>query len=177
MIGSNLNEFGYTNRQLITPKTMEEVKATLTERYDAENADKYIAAFKEAYPDDDQPQHILTTSVRSRALQQAAVKNAQGGAPAYVYLFEWQSPPNDGSLGAAHGMELPFMFNNIAMARTLTGGGKDAYELADKISSAWISFVKTGDPNCKELPKWAPYTPEKGATMTVSYTHLTLPTN
>jgi len=62
-------------------------------------------------------------------------------------------------------MELPFMFNNIAMARTLTGGGKDAYALADKISSAWISFIKTGDPNCKELPKWEPYTPEKGATM------------
>ncbi|HYQ59236.1 MAG TPA: carboxylesterase family protein [Draconibacterium sp.] len=165
LIGSNLNEFGYTNRQLITPKTMAEVKATLTERYGAENADKYIAAYKEAYPDDDQPQHILTTSIRTRALQQAAVKNAQGGAPAYVYLFEWQSPPNDGSLGAAHGMELAFMFNNIAMARTLTGGGKDAYELADKISSAWINFVKTGDPNCKELPKWPAYTPENGATM------------
>ncbi|HYQ58595.1 MAG TPA: carboxylesterase family protein [Draconibacterium sp.] len=165
IIGSNLNEFGYTNRQLITPKTMAEVKATLTERYGAENADKYIAAYKEAFPKDDQPQHILTTSVRSGALNQATIKNAQGGAPAYVYLFQWQSPPNNGSLGAAHGMELPFMFNNIAKARTLTGGGKDAYELADKISSAWISFVKTGDPNCKELPKWEPYTPEKGATM------------
>ncbi|HYQ58594.1 MAG TPA: carboxylesterase family protein, partial [Draconibacterium sp.] len=165
LIGSNLNESGYINRQLITPKTMTEVKATLTERYGAENADKYIAAYQEAYPDDDQPQHILTTSIRTRALQQAAIKNAQGGAPAYVYLFEWQSPPNDGSLGAAHGMELPFMFNNIALARPLTGGGKDAYEMADKISSAWINFVKTGDPNCKELPKWPAYTPDEGATM------------
>ncbi|MGC9470886.1 MAG: carboxylesterase/lipase family protein [Bacteroidales bacterium] len=165
LIGSNLNEFGYRNRQIITPQTMEQVKATLTERYGAENAEKYIEAYQEAYPDDDQPQHILTTSVRTNAIKQATVKNAQGGAPAYVYLFEWQSPVNDGSLGAAHGMELPFMFNNIAMARTLTGGGKEAYELADKISSAWISFVKTGDPNCTELPEWAPYTPEEGATM------------
>lgn len=165
LIGSNLNEFGYTNRQLITPKTMEQVKETLTNRYGAENADKYIVAYKEAYPNDNQPQHILTTSVRSTALKQAAVKNAQGGAPVYVYLFEWQSPVNDGSLGAAHGMELPFMFNNISMARTLTGGGKDAYILADKISSAWINFVKTGDPNCKELPKWPAYTLGKGATM------------
>lgn len=165
LIGSNLNESGYRNRQLITPQTLDQVKATLTERYGAENADKYIAAYKKAYPNDNKPQHILTTSVRTRALQQAAVKNAQGGAPAYVYLFEWQSPVNDGSLGAAHGMELPFMFNNIAMARTLTGGGKDAYALADKISSAWISFVKTGNPNCKLLPKWEPYNPQKGATM------------
>lgn len=165
IIGSNLNEFSYMDRQLITPKTMEEVRTTLTERYGAENADKYIAAYKEAYPNDKQPQHILTTSVRTTALKQAAIKNAQGGAPVYVYLFEWQSPVNDGSLGAAHGMELPFMFNNIALARTLTGGGKDAYALADKISSAWINFVKTGDPNCGELPNWEAYNPEKGATM------------
>jgi para-nitrobenzyl esterase len=165
IIGSNLNEWGYRNRALITPQTMEEVRASLTERYGAENADRYIQAYREAYPDDDQPQHILTTSVRTRALEQATVKSEQGGAPVWVYLFEWQSPVNDGSLGAAHGMELPFMFNNIAMARTLTGGGDDAYALADKISSAWISFVKTGDPNHAGLPEWPPYTAEDGATM------------
>ncbi len=165
LIGSNLNEFGYNNRAIITPKTMEQVTSALTERYDAENAGKYLAAYKEAYPKDDQPQHILATNVRTSVIKQATVKNAQGGARAYVYLFEWLSPVNDGSLGACHGMELPFMFNNIAMARTMTGGGADAYKLADKISSAWISFIKTGNPNCKGLPEWAPYEPEKGASM------------
>ncbi|HYQ58600.1 MAG TPA: carboxylesterase family protein [Draconibacterium sp.] len=165
IIGSNLNERSSHNRQLITPQTMEQVRATLTERYGAENAEKYIAAYQEAYPDDDEPQHILTKDIRTSPLAQASIKVAQGGAPVYVYLFEWQSPVNDGSLGAAHGMELPFVFNNIEMARTQTGGGKDALELEDKMSSAWINFIKTGDPNCKELPKWTPYTPEKGATM------------
>ncbi|MFW6205836.1 MAG: carboxylesterase/lipase family protein [Gemmatimonadota bacterium] len=165
IIGSNLNEWGYRNRAIITPQTMDEVRATLTERYGAENAERYIEAYREAYPDDDQPQHILTTTVRTNVLEQAAVKAEQGGAPVYVYLFEWQSPVNDGSLGAAHGMELPFMFNNIAMARTLTGGGLDAYALADRISSAWISFVKTGDPNHGGIPEWPAYTPENGATM------------
>jgi para-nitrobenzyl esterase len=167
LIGCNLNESGNQRRAIITPQTMDQVRGTLTERFGVENAEKYIEAYKEAYPDDDQPQHILTTSLRRRnsALKQATIKNAQGGAPAYVYLFEWQSPVNDGSLGACHGMELPFMFNNIAMARYLTGGGEDAYVLADKISSAWISFIKTGNPNCDALPEWDHYTPEKGTTM------------
>jgi para-nitrobenzyl esterase len=165
LIGSNLNEFGYNNRAIITPQTMEQVKATLTQRYGTENADKYIAAYKQAYPNDNQPQHILSTNIRTSVLKQAAVKNKQGGAPAYVYLFEWQSPVNDGSLGACHGMELPFMFNNIAMARSMTGGGEDAYALADKISSAWIAFVKTGNPNCSQLPQWSPCTQDQAATM------------
>ena len=140
-------------------------RRTLSERYGAENAGKYIEAYHKAYPEDDQPQHLLTTAVRTNVIKQATVKNAQNGAPAYVYLFEWQSPVNDGSLGACHGMELPFMFNNIALARPMTGGGEEAYALADKISSAWISFVKTGNPNCSELPEWPAYSPERGATM------------
>lgn len=167
LIGTNLNEFTYNNRAIITSQTMDQVKSALTKRYGAGNVDKFIALYKEAYPGDNQPQHMLTfdTQFRGGAIKQAAGKSKQGGAPAYVYLFTWQSPVNDGSLGASHGMELPFMFNNIAMARTLTGGTKEAYELADKISSAWINFVKTGNPNGKGLPKWDPYNSENGATM------------
>jgi para-nitrobenzyl esterase len=167
LIGTNLNEFTYNNRAIITPQPIEQVKATLEKQYGAENVNKYIALFKEAYPEDAEPQHMLTFDklFRGGAIKQATGKSKQGGAPAYMYLFQWQSPVNDGSLGASHGMELPFMFNNIAMARTLTGGGKEAYELADKISSAWINFVRTGNPNGKGLPKWESYNAEKGATM------------
>jgi para-nitrobenzyl esterase len=167
LIGTDLNEFTYNNRAIITPQTVEQVKEAIAKRYGAERVDQYMAFYKEAYPNDNQPQHMLTfdSQFRGGAIKQATAKSKQGGAPAYVYLFEWQSPVNDGSLGASHGMELPFMFNNIALARPLTGGGKEAYELADKISSAWINFVKTGNPNAKGLPNWEPYNPEKGATM------------
>ncbi|HYQ58601.1 MAG TPA: carboxylesterase family protein, partial [Draconibacterium sp.] len=126
LIGSNLNERTYRNRQLITPKSMEEVRATLAERYGAENVDKYIELHRSSYPNHDQPQDLLSVdfSYRPNSIKQATIKSNQGGAPVYAYLFTWQSPVNDGSLGAAHGMELAFAFNNIAMARTLTGGGK-----------------------------------------------------
>lgn len=167
LIGSNLNEFNYNNRALITPKTLDEVKATIAQRYGAENVNKYISLYKAAYPDETEPQRMLVfdTNFRNGALSQATLKSKQGGAPVYNYLFTWQSPVNDGSLGGAHGMELPFMFNNIELARSLTGCGEDAYKLEDKISSAWINFIKTGNPNTKNLPEWKTYTSQSGATM------------
>ncbi|HYQ58598.1 MAG TPA: carboxylesterase family protein [Draconibacterium sp.] len=167
LIGSDLNEFFYEDRQIVTPKTMEEVRAILAQRYGAENVDKYIELYRAAYPDTKEPHRMLVfdTGFRGRAIQQGIFKSKQGGAPVYEYLFTWQSPVNDGSMGGSHGMELPFMFNNIEMACTLTGCGEDAYELEDKMSSAWINFIKTGDPNAKNLPEWVPYNVEEGATM------------
>lgn len=167
LVGSNLNEFTYQNRAIITSRSMSDVKSRLAKNFGDKDAEKLIGLYKDAYPNGEAPQHILTfdSRLRSGAINQINSKYAQNGAPVYAYLFTWQSPVNDGSLGAAHGMELPFMFNNIAKARTLTGGGKDAYQLADKMSSAWINFVKTGDPNAKNLPKWPAYNPQDGATM------------
>ncbi|HYQ59237.1 MAG TPA: carboxylesterase family protein [Draconibacterium sp.] len=167
LVGSNLNEFTYFNRGIITPQSMERVRSRLAQSFGSENVEKFINLYNEVFPDDDQLQHMLTfdSNLRAAALKQARSRSEQGNAPVYNYLFTWQTPVNDGSLGAAHGMELPFVFNNIALARNQTGGGKDAYKLADKISSAWINFVKTGDPNCKELPKWKPFSADNGATM------------
>jgi len=62
-------------------------------------------------------------------------------------------------------MELPFVFDNINRCEEMTGGGKQAYVLADKMSSAWINFAKSGNPNAKGLPEWPVYTTAKGATM------------
>jgi para-nitrobenzyl esterase len=167
LIGTDLHEFNYYNRAIITPKSLDEVKETIARRYGAENVDKYVELYKAAYPESSEPHQMLTfdSFFRRGATKQAMLRSKQGIAPVYTYLFSWNSPVNDGSLGACHGMELPFMFNNIALARPLTGGGKDAYVLADKISSAWINFVKTGNPNAQSLPQWAPYSPSEGATM------------
>jgi para-nitrobenzyl esterase len=47
----------------------------------------------------------------------------------------------------------------------MTGGGEEAYTLADKVSNAWINFARHGNPNHEGLPKWQPYTSEDGITM------------
>lgn len=125
LIGSNLNEFCYSNN----------------------------VEFK------------VDSLTRQRVLDQATVKAQQDGASAYVYLFAWCSQVNDGALAACHGMELPFMFNNVEQQREMTGGTPEAYRMEERISSAWIQFIKTGNPNTPELPEWEVFDPETAATM------------
>ena len=162
LIGSNLNEFCYTNN---IPMTMDEAKARLQPRL-GEKFDQFVQDFEAVYPGQ-APKELVNTDFRTRGnvLKQAAAKYASGGANAYVYLFKWKSQVNDSALAACHGMELPFMFNNVANEREMTGGTPEAYKMADVVSSAWIAFIKTGDPNTPELPEWKPFNPEEKPTM------------
>lgn len=100
---------------------------------------------------------------RDGAINQARNKARQGTADVYLYMFNWK--PVGNTLGACHGMELPFMFNNIDLQPEMTGATKEAYSLADKMSSAWIAFIRSGDPNTKGLPEWKPFDEESSATM------------
>lgn len=165
LVGSTKNEF--------TPfipgaklATMDDLKANLQKKY-GDKTDAYIAAVKKAYPETANPEDYVAIDVffRPGTISHANLKAIDGAAPVYMYLFSWQSPVNDGKYKAMHCMELPFVFNNIDKCEEMTGGGKEAYALADKMSSAWINFAKTGNPNNKKLPNWPAYTQQNGATM------------
>jgi len=102
---------------------------------------------------------------RPGAVSQANDKSALNAAPVYMYLFTWQSPVADGKYKAVHCMELPFVFNNIPRCEEMTGGTKEAYALAEKVSDAWVNFARSGNPNCKSLPNWPAYNATNTATM------------
>jgi para-nitrobenzyl esterase len=69
----------------------------------------------------------------------------KGGADTYLYEFSWPSPSRN--LGAAHAMELGFVFDTLASPDwTELMGPNPPQGLADDMHSAWVSFAKTGDP-------------------------------
>jgi para-nitrobenzyl esterase len=41
----------------------------------------------------------------------------------------------------------------------------EAYALADKTSSAWVAFARTGDANTPKLPRWPAYSATSRDTM------------
>lgn len=161
IIGSNKNEFAYNTNQ---PIPIDKVKSMLAQKYEATQVNKFIDAFEQVYPDHN-PEDMIYTDLflRPNVVKQGNAKSAQKAAPVYMYFFTWK--PSVNALGACHGMELPFIFNNISLQREMTGATPDAYQLAELMSAAWISFIKTGNPNITGLPKWEPYTQESGTTM------------
>jgi para-nitrobenzyl esterase len=48
------------------------------------------------------------------------------------------------------------VFNNADLCVNYSGGTPEAFALSQKVSQAWVSFARTGDPNHSGLPKWAP---------------------
>ena len=107
--------------------------------------------YNEFTPDQEDP------IFRPLAVKQAADRSAAGCAPVYMYLFKWSSPVLDGVFGSTHCLEIPFVFDNVVLHRTFTGGGEDAVELGHRMSRVWTGFAKNGIPSADGIPEWEPY--------------------
>ncbi|MFO7852235.1 MAG: carboxylesterase/lipase family protein [Bacteroidota bacterium] len=167
MIGTTKTEFSAA-ASYMTGDDMEKTKNQIAERYKGK-ADEYMEAVRRAYPDTEKASDYLDIDFMFRpgAVRDANALVKGGHNNTYMYLFKWESPVNDGSMKAMHCMELPFFFNNIYLGKELTGGGKEAYQLAGVVSNSLINFARTGNPGTAGMPKWPRYTLDKGATMVI----------
>lgn len=75
---------------------------------------------------------------------QVADAHATGAGATYAYEFNWKSPEFDGRLGAAHGVEIPFVFDTLSDQTDPLLGPNPPQALADAMHAAWVSFAKTG---------------------------------
>lgn len=165
MIGSTLNEMmpvAYGEKEL----TLEQAKERLVKIY-GNKTDQYIELFAKAYPDYT-PQDLLSidTVFRPYTIRTADARAVESSAPLYVYFLAWKSQVDNASKGSFHGLDIPLAFNNVDLRADWTGNTEEAWALADKMSSAWLNFVKGANPNVEGvLPEWEPYTAENGVTM------------
>jgi para-nitrobenzyl esterase len=83
----------------------------------------------------------------------------------YEYYFDRAIPwPEHPEFGAFHTGEVPYVFNTIKKLRGHKLEQADTL-VADRMSSYWVNFVKTGDPNGPGLTLWEPFSTDKHEVM------------
>ncbi len=99
-----------------------------------------------------------------------ALTQSQGNA-VFAYRFDWDEEPARATvnvsklLGAAHGLEIAFVFDDTAGELDAFGAASDENregrsKLSQAMSSYWVNFAQTGVPGRgvdASLPEWKPY--------------------
>jgi para-nitrobenzyl esterase len=171
LVGCTETESTWNTQQQYDPLTDAELSERVAEtlRTDEATAAKVIAVYKKNQPKQSNLDIFLIlasdASTRAAAITQAERKAALGKAPVYMYLFAWRSPVRDGRLRSMHTMDIPFVYDNVDVAKVELGTGADRYGLAEKMSNAWVSFARNGNPNHKGLPNWPAFNANQRATM------------
>ena len=75
------------------------------------------------------------------------IADSRSAAPTFLYEFGWASPIP--GLGAAHGLDLGFLFDNLG--HSPIEGPDPSAKVAATVHGAWVAFAKSGNPG------WQPY--------------------
>ena len=107
---------------------------------------------------------VLEAAMTDRVFRLPAIELLEAQRPhcpdTFAYEFRFESTAFEGALGAAHAVEIPFVFDNLdaSGASFFTGEATEAMRsLAASMADAWASFARDGDPNTDHLPKWPRY--------------------
>lgn len=156
MLGHTSNEFQVTPMA----KTKEELEKIATELA-GDEAGKIMACFSEPVTEDSIKRDGEICSIEF-GCRVAAHVNGSEAEPVDMYYYNFDTTiPGWDNPGCFHSVDLWFFFETLAKCwRPFKG---EAYDLACSMCDYWCNFIKTGNPNGKdlrgdELPVWKTYT-------------------
>jgi len=152
MVGSVLAEFAFGPGRDIKNMTEADSEKLVKDFYGPEGGGKILAEFRKAYPNTpvafaaDMDDMFLPATV-----EYVKKKAKDASAPVYNYLFA-KVFDYDGGKAAWHCSDIPYFFHNAGMIPVCH---QENWEMLDKVmSSAFVNFARTGDPNTQGLPQW-----------------------
>jgi para-nitrobenzyl esterase len=147
---------GVPGFEAFPPEAAEAFAARLTP-----DSEAMLASFRAEDPD------ATSGALAARAITEVAFhapterllqRHAELGSGAtHAYRFSWRSGALGGKLGAAHAVDLPFVFDTLdtpgasGSDDALLGVDGGPQELATRMHAAWVRYAESGDPG------WAPY--------------------
>ena len=130
-----------------------------------------VATYRVARPDES-PARLFAAIASDWRFGRASTVQAERQsvqAPVYAYLLSYQSPVQDGRMGAPHNLCMPLVFGRDK-APGVIGDGPAHHALATATQTAWARFARTGDPNHPGLPTWPRYDAASRFTMRLDTT-------
>lgn len=74
--------------------------------------------------------------------------------PIYAYRWDHREPGSQSDhWGAFHSSEIPYVFQTFGASPERRFGAADKL-LSERVSTYWLNFVRTGDPNGQGVPDW-----------------------
>jgi para-nitrobenzyl esterase len=126
-----------------------------------------IAEYRRLYPHYSPSDVLFAATTAARSWRGAIIEleeRARAGHPTWAYQLDWATPKDGGRFGAPHASDIQFVFDNVAKPGA-TAIGPEAQIMADQMSEAFLAFAKTGDPNCRAIPRWDRFGLEQRQTM------------
>lgn len=148
------------------PTTFDMTEDELPDRLErfvpAADAAELVDIVRRSSPDAPAPEVFFTIATARGywldSVLQTERKAVQGGAPVWSYRLMWRTPVEGGRRISPHSLDLPFVFDNVAVAPDMVGEPTDeTAAMAQAMSESWIAFARTGDPNNAAVPQWSPY--------------------
>ena len=151
LTGANADEGGASPQPTTTA---EEFERQARQRY-GEAADEFLKLYPAATDDaakvaqNQSARDIARTNLYVWAINRAKTARTR----AYTYFWNHVLPgPDAAKYGAFHTSEVPYVLNTLQRSdRPFTDADR---QVADIVSSYWVNFATSGDPNGKGLPAW-----------------------
>jgi para-nitrobenzyl esterase len=132
--------------------TRESFEKAITRLY-GEHAKAVLAEYAPATDDD--VMQVATELASDRFIAYSTWKwidaaGKTGGKPVYRYYY---TRPRPGAKGASHSAEIEYAMGNLSLNKVYAWTPEDT-KVSDTMRAYFANFIKTGNPNGPDLPKW-----------------------